>query len=79
MKRINRAYPSVLELISTQDRLGIQVYGTIGNPYLRSGAVIDNIFVDTTALCVDRAYLEPEQFWPLSDHRYIYATFNWRE
>lgn len=78
IKRISSHYPSVLELISAQERRWIETYGTFGNPYLRRGIVIDNIFMDTAAFEVEHAYLMPEIFWPLSDHRYVYAMFAYR-
>jgi len=74
IKRIHSEMPSVVTLISDEERNIVEFIGTSGSP--SSGLnIIDNIFVEKNKFHINKVGIMEEQYWNVSDHRFIYTSF----
>ncbi|MEM9823326.1 MAG: endonuclease/exonuclease/phosphatase family protein [Bacteroidota bacterium] len=74
IKRIDNLLPSVLTLADDEQRDLVNYQGTKGNP--GNNNVIDNIFVDSSYFDILSIGIMDDQYWNLSDHRFLFATFS---
>jgi len=74
LTKLVNLFPSVLSLAPFLQRFNVQYTGTIGTP--GNASVIDLIFMDSANFKVIDIGIMEEQYWNLSDHRFLFTSFS---